>query len=360
MRTVYVIGAGASVEAGLPTGEKLKEDISKFLTCEVDDWGDVSKVDKILSDSIFSKYKTQKERHDLGKLCNRVACSMPLTISIDNFIDNHRDSQDIAQLCKLAIVKCIAASERSSKIFQFITDESKSYFLSDTWYSKLFQLLSQNCNLHEFEQRLSLVSFVIFNYDRCIESFLVAATQLNYGIDYQSAKSIIEKINFIHPYGWLNSPFRGDNSATKLGDQIDAHTMLELTNNIRTFTEGIDKQNEGQELEYTLQRSQRVIFLGFAFHPLNMKHFKHDTFNTEAKEIYATTYGMSASDVELVENQLSEIFTEPETDSRPRIRAKNLTCFELFNEFQLSLGYEHQKRFSKTQKLHQMFADENN
>jgi hypothetical protein len=44
-------------------------------------------------------------------------------------------------------------------------------------------------------------SFIIFNYDRCLEQFLVNALPRLYAISETEADSIVHNINIIHPYG---------------------------------------------------------------------------------------------------------------------------------------------------------------
>ena len=46
------------------------------------------------------------------------------------------------------------------------------------------------------------VSFIVFNYDRCIEHFLLFVLQNAYGIsDREAGKILVEKLRIIHPYG---------------------------------------------------------------------------------------------------------------------------------------------------------------
>jgi hypothetical protein len=45
------------------------------------------------------------------------------------------------------------------------------------------------------------VSFIVFNYDRCIEHFIFHAAQSYYGVDPGRAAQFVAAISFYHPYG---------------------------------------------------------------------------------------------------------------------------------------------------------------
>ena len=58
--------------------------------------------------------------------------------------------------------------------------------LTSTWYLRFFQLLYEDVVKSQIEQLFDNVSFIVFNYDRCVEFFLVNAPDL---FDYY-AKSL--------------------------------------------------------------------------------------------------------------------------------------------------------------------------
>ncbi|MFW8589883.1 hypothetical protein ACOI22_03675 [Glaciecola sp. 2405UD65-10] len=335
MQTVYVVGAGAGVDLGFPTGEQLKKNIANFLRCQVDQWGDCKKMDKTLKRIILTDQDSNKHTTDMA-LCNRIADSMPLSMSIDNFIDSNRDDERIASLSKIAIIKCIAESEKNSTIYGF-SKQLKNYAnLDNIWLSKLFQTLSQNCTLGELKNRFSQISFIIFNYDRCVEEFLIRCVETVYGVKRGEAESTVNSIEFIHPYGSLGSLFKAKNNVIEFGKELDATEIEELSSNIRTFTEGLRYVTQRERLQSVLNKAERIIFLGFAFHPINMELFKCVAEKKEPEKlIYSTTFGMSDSDKEMVTRQLESLFSVDAS----KIQTKDVTCSKLFSEYQLSLGY---------------------
>jgi hypothetical protein len=98
---------------------------------------------------------------------------MPLSLSIDNFIDAHRENAAL-QLCgKLGISQAILEAETASKLNW---DETKGESfdpprLSNTWYVRFFQLLTENIRKEDIAALFDNILFITFNYDRCIEPF---------------------------------------------------------------------------------------------------------------------------------------------------------------------------------------------
>ena len=124
-KNVFVVGAGASAEAGLPTGETLKNKISKLLRVS-NDFGKQNRSDI----TILAALEGHAKKHGLlfGNLINKanhISRALPLTISIDNFIDQHRDDKEIEICGKIAIVKSILEAERISKMYFEQTKSNK-------------------------------------------------------------------------------------------------------------------------------------------------------------------------------------------------------------------------------------------
>ena len=201
MKTVYVIGAGASAEVDLPTGEKLKQSISESLNLRFDHSRLISG-DYEINNAIREFAKDQAAPFgEYIKACRHISEALLLTPSIDNFIDSHRDDDKISFCSKIAIAKTIIEAEASSKLFFDRYKEDKIDFdnLVGTWYLPFFQILMENCDLEEFETRLKDLFFIVFNYDRCLEQFLFFAIQNLYRVPPFKAKEIVEKINiFTH------------------------------------------------------------------------------------------------------------------------------------------------------------------
>src|SRR5687767_9871911 len=144
-KTVFVVGAGASKEVGLPIGSELKKTIADKLSFSFDDFGrDLKRGDLAVFRMLLNSYGNRiNECVDAGRLISK---GIVLSSSIDDFIDAHQHDEQIAVCGKVTIARSILEAERGSKLFY---DQSNIYNTIDfasvdgTWFSGFFQLLSQ-------------------------------------------------------------------------------------------------------------------------------------------------------------------------------------------------------------------------
>ena len=361
MKTVYVIGAGASKEAGLPTGEELKERISELLDIKFGRFGTLENGDEKFFEALKKHaIKTTGNKSKLKSFVDtarHIRDGLPLAISIDNFIDTHRDNKKIALCGKLAIVRSILEAEKDSGLYfnkelngYIATNQTINFdAISDTWYISFFKLLTENCEKNELCDRFKDISLIIFNYDRCIEHFLYNALQLYYGIGESEAAELVKSINIYHPYGsvgtlsWLH-----ENGNIEFGSELSPEKLLELAQEIKTFTEGTDpNSSEISEIKLNMAYAQRLVFLGFAFHKLNMELIKPKQelengrwHNIECPRnrasCFATAYGFSNSDQKVISSLISTLYPSF-TPIAPQISSS--TCGTFLKEFSKSLAF---------------------
>ncbi|SFI32543.1 hypothetical protein SAMN05216525_107119 [Bradyrhizobium sp. Gha] len=96
---------------------------------------------------------------------------------------------------KAAIVRSILFAERHSHIF---VDQSGNKSLNlerlhSTWLVKFMQVLGPDRKVSDVARVFEDVSFIVFNYDRCVEHFMTYALQLLYGIGSQEASRSFSK-----------------------------------------------------------------------------------------------------------------------------------------------------------------------
>lgn len=317
-KTVFVIGAGASVEAGLPTSILLKGKIAKLLNIKFDHWKQVAG-DPIIADSLIEIEKlSDGTRGDINPYLHEawhIRDALPLTPSIDNFIDQHRDNTKIATCGKLAIVRSILEAEKNSKLsFGADMSDQRVHFdkLEDTWYIPFFHLITENCEKKELKERFQSVVLIVFNYDRCIEHFLYNALKKFYRTSEQEASDLVKSIVIYHPYGSVGFlPWEGVGHAVDFGKDPSALQLVILANGIKTFTEGTDpNSSEILAIREQILRTTRLVFMGFAFHDLNMSLITPDlkTNISNGVQCHATTYGSSDSDKEVIRSQINKLY----------------------------------------------------
>ncbi len=267
--------------------------------------------------------------------------ALPLAISIDNFIDNHRENSVIAECGKLAIVSSILEAERKCHLFlehhaQLGFDYNE--LEKQTWLYAFFQLITENLIVEEVKERLTNISLIIFNYDRCVEHFLHHAFQYFYKISSQKAAELVLSLNIYHPYGSVGKlPFLDSSELSMpFGGKPSVDKLIELSEGIKTFTEGTDPSSSSiQALREKIRESNQIAFLGFAFHKLNMELIASKVDFSNTKSTFASTLGISGSGLKVVLGQINSI--SGQYSNKPQW--VDSTCKEFFDEFGRSLSY---------------------
>ncbi|WP_027159932.1 hypothetical protein [Methylobacter luteus] len=352
LNTVFVIGAGASKEANLPTGYELKKEISKILDIRYDDFGhrlDSGDYKIIGALDVLARQPNNRKGDISPYLCHawHIRDALPQAISIDNFIDAHRDNDKIALCGKLAIVRSILAAEKKSLLY-FKQERSESNInfsaLENTWYIPFFQLLTENCTKDDLKERFKTITLIIFNYDRCIEHFLFCALQNYYKISEPEAAELVRSINIYHPYGNVGTlPMDNRGDGMMFGESPSAENLLRLAQKIKTFTEGTDPESsEITAIRKRMTMATRLVFMGFAFHKLNMQLIApgytddHGILNIRC---FATTLGISYSDREVIMHQINDLYSNASNHVSISTLMTDGYCGEFLKEYWRSLSF---------------------
>jgi hypothetical protein len=122
--------------------------------------------------------------------------------------------------------------------------------------------------LSELKHAFKKITFVNFNYDRCIEHYLFWSLQ-RLGLTSDDASETIQALNIIRPYGTLGSIVPGTPSFLQFG-AMPRSDPFDMITRIRTFTES-EALHDKENLSRVLVNASSIIFLGFGFHPQNLK-----------------------------------------------------------------------------------------
>ena len=340
--TLFVVGAGASKEAGLPIGIELTEKIAALVQIQ-EQFGTVTKGDHVIYNAL-RELSGQPEwpENQFLKSGSDVAEAMELAQSIDTFLESHRGNREFVQLGKLGIVRAIAMAEAEAASKLMATREGQSPFqlkaLTDTWYYSLARQLFTGIPADKPDRAFENVSFIVFNYDRCLQTFLARAAQVYFRLSPDKARELVGRVEFIHPYGSLGSVFEGTADHVPFG--FLNFDILAAANRIQTFS-------ESSVLSATMRQricaANTLIFLGFGFHEQNiaLMDIAQDLGVSEAtpKRVFATTMGMSASDEAVVRHQISyALLGRPlNEDEQSSISTNSGTCNDLFSTYWRSL-----------------------
>jgi hypothetical protein len=256
MRTLYVIGAGASKEADMPC-ENFSERIAAL--CDHDasiykaKYGFINEVNLLVDIYLHENMiDNPAERQDVINRFNNakkfIRENIGFFASIDHLMKSHKDDKYVTLVGKMAIVHVIVDAETKSRM----KDVSQ---MGNIWFNKLFKSLVSSFTKDEFIERIkNKVIFIVFNYDRCLEEFLYLAIKSAYRIsDVNELNNIMYNIKIYHPYGkigildWqpiLDTTEKICFEKANFGEGIDTNKIIKQIRGIKTFHDEEIKESE--------------------------------------------------------------------------------------------------------------------
>lgn len=314
-RTTFIVGAGASKEVDLPLGAELVSKIAEGTRIKFQ-WGrDLLSGDEIIVDAIAHHCQSNSARsvdpNTLFQASRRLSQGLDmLPLSIDTYLDSHASDSAMVFVGKLAIARYILATERRSRLFfegssRNTIDYSR---LHDTWLPKLQNLLFSGIKKEQIKDSFANASFIVFNYDRCLEHFLFNAIKGYFHVGDDQASKALASMRIIHPYGSI-APLRWQSEAGGLdfGYESAAHGLLAAADRIRLFTEGSADAQLQDSIKECISQSEQIVFLGFAYHDQNLKLIARDL-RTRTIRMFGTGFGISSFDIPKVRARVGEIF----------------------------------------------------
>ena len=317
-KTLFVIGAGASCELGLPSGATLRKQIADQFTASPD--GRLPFVDKRVSQAVYNfadndyELNVQKALDAYIDAAENMRYALQVAPSIDNYLHAHSDNLRITNLGKLGIAESIIQAEAAAEIYGVnksepragIIKRRKPYSLrfEASWYPLLIQMLVGEIENSGVADIFKNVSFVIFNYDRCVEHILLDALTRYYTIEVDQAARILNDATFLHPYGQIGRlPWQsGAEIPVPLG--FDRSFLVELTTGIRTFSEAVE-DGMASRVRSAVEEAATIVFLGFGFLEQNIELLTVS--NSSASRVFATTKGISDNDVPVIKKKIGRM-----------------------------------------------------
>lgn len=339
-KTLLIVGAGASKEAALPIGIELMPAILKSVKIEFQaHWS--PKMEDELRRALKVQETTRNrdlnnEIHHYANAYRAMAEGLKLSISIDNYLDAHRDDHYIQVLGKIGIVMAILQAESRSHLSINDKNECDVSRVSQTWYAELFKIMNEGVPSTSLDRFFSKLEIISFNYDRCIEHFFERALRSYYGVDADKAAGVASKLRIYHPYGRVGAlPWQMPNQSTQFGS-MEAHAaeIIRLAAQIKTFTERQDDDELVRRMKQAVESAETIVFLGFAFHPQNLELIAPNQ-AARAKRVFASAYGMSKSDIDTTREEIAGWLQRP--DERIHVEIASLTCSQLFGEYRRSI-----------------------
>jgi hypothetical protein len=335
-KTVFVLGAGASHEVGLPIGSELKLRIGKKLTFTVEFGMDLKGADQVFFSCL--RRDTGPNINAYLAACRSINQGIELGESIDDFIDTHRHDKFVAECGKLAIARTILEAERSCSLFyerKHIDDTIPFAGLKNTWYTGFFQLLISGVIRSNVEKLFTNVTIISFNYDRCLEHFLAHAVAAHYQMQAAEASALVQKLTIHRPYGSVGTYFGSSPVEFGLKGMPPLH---QITKTIRTYTEQVESEKELAAIRDAIREAATVVFLGTQFHRNNMALLSEGSENLDPKRIFATRKGISNDDLAVVSRRILKLYRSGQPSPQDRMEYHYAdTCNELFSQYRMLL-----------------------
>lgn len=339
-KSVIVLGAGAGHDYRMPLGAELQSTI--HASTRVDD--DVFEPALQNRAQQILRKLPRNEWNALIDAFRTIHRGIFLRRSIDDLLDLHRQDASVVLAGKLLIARTILDAERNSTLW-FSRENSRNRFdaqsISDTWMMRLFRQFGRRGTIADFTRCLDNVTFITFNYDRCLEHFLIHAIQSLFPVAEDKAHEIVYGAEIIHPYGAVGKlPALPQHSpGVKFGDENPA-TLIEVANGLNTYTEQLADVTMVERIHRSISAANSIIFLGLHFHDPNMKVITPPG-GFFADDIFATATHRSDDDTRIIRRMLGNMTRSPSQifhGESDRLRISNrYTCKSIFDEHERSL-----------------------
>ena len=297
---VFVLGAGASIPFGLPSGRQLLIGIYKHLSD---------------SSTKFSRLLMQIGFKQQSMLLFKEQLYNSMLPSVDAFLEKRPEFLDIG---KAAIAAALIPFENREKIH---------------WYEYLFGKLA-GVKLEDFKD--NKISFITYNYDRSLEYFLLTAIQNSYGLSYEQAAETILNFPIIHVHGQLGHLPKFQQNVLEYGfchgQELNPEIIRMAMSEIKIIFELESTTPEFKKARELLNQSSKICFLGFGYHSTNiirlMQNFKENNFISE--RIIGSAYGIEIGERPEIENTFKKYnrtkiyLGERDQDVLAFIRSKNI------------------------------------
>ncbi len=329
-KTLFVIGAGASKEVGLPVGVELAAQARKLLTFKFS-FGRIEEGDYEFHREILNFSGADHQKY--FSACARIVEAIETADSIDYTIDRFKEDGIFGKIGKAAIVRLITAAERHSKLFIDPAKRNSRTLpqgaLTQTWYSILSKILFQGLDTSTVGEVFNNCAIICFNYDRCIEHYFFHELVRSFGISREHAADTVAKLNIWHPYGSIGTLPWPNKSGVSFGDEVD---NFALSKEIKTFTEKIENEASLLPLRDATVEADALVFLGFGFNPGNMKLFTPNRYRKAKRVVLATAYKEPKNGTEMIANQIRSLFNATD-GSFAYLEVEDMACFDLLTHY---------------------------
>jgi hypothetical protein len=260
--TVLVLGAGASIDFGFPSGNRLVRRIIEV--------GKAAMGGKPLLELGF----TREQIDEFGEVLRQSGC-----LSVDEFLATR---PDLVGIGKGAIACALIPFEQWDQVntldgagwLQILA--TRMVASPETWH----------------QNRLSIVTF---NYDRVVEYFLCSALASRFRLTNAAALELMNRtVRIIHVHGKLGEFGHRDSDKHRTFESaVTASRVFVGAAGIKIIHEGAPGDQEFVEARQLISQAAEVVFMGFGYGRTNVERLKLDE-TLIGKSVLGSSVGMTA------------------------------------------------------------------
>jgi hypothetical protein len=268
-KTVLILGAGASVESGLPIGSVLLATVRNL--CH--------EVRSNPNQRQFASYLSP-DLADQAAVLETCIDESPMQ-SIDLLLQYRHDLMGVG---KLAIAYCLLPWESHGNL-------AKADRRNTDWYPYLFEAMRTE-GLDDFFS--NPITIVTFNYDRSIDAFFRRSLCSIYNKQVDEIERQMPGFRIIHLHGQLGSLQENPYGCCANGKFKQTAVPI-AANSIKIIHEVGDPDNDSDFLaaRAAINAAEAIIILGFGFNKENVGRLQ---INKSHAQIWSSGYGLTESE----------------------------------------------------------------
>jgi hypothetical protein len=240
---VLVLGAGASVDYGLPTGHSLVNMLHKE--------------PKLVTPSENAKLNLESMRSNREGTLKNFANALKRSglRSIDTFLEERKEFRDVG---KTQIARILAPLEKQAV---------ESAACQAAWHGWFIH----NVLKHTETPADLPLRVITFNYDCLFEWSLILAISNRYDISVSDARQKVIDFDVLHMYGRLPTwnSWDADSDERSVSLDIGDSVLYEARNTIQVVAEDRNENQDWNKARDWIRDSKSVVFLGFGFDAVN-------------------------------------------------------------------------------------------
>ena len=278
-KTLFILGAGASQPFSFPGGLQLRQNIIEL-------------IGPTYTNTPTPQYLQIFEQcgHALPALyLFKDTFVKSQKYSIDAFLE-HRP--EYIRLGKLLITHNLIQLENLETIYN-----------NSDWYGYLWNKM--NSKFEDFDK--NNISFITFNYDRSLETYLLNSIMALYNKPEDECYQKLKKIPIVHVHGKIGmDKYEDPVNYTSFGQNIirDYIKLIKAAETIKIIHEDISNDEEFLLAHKLIKEAEQIIIIGLGYDETNLSRLKINDANCS---IIGSSFGLTMIEKNLINKKFSGI-----------------------------------------------------